>query len=244
MSTKFGALQGFSQRALPWSSEAVSTPATSSASRAMSASNDSLKVRFGRRTFDAEGLEQAGRYFSRTISWPKLGNSGVTIGRGYDMGQRRPEQIFRELTLAGMGEDDARFLSRAAFKRGAAAGDFVAANKEFAPVMSREVQKNLFENVTTPEMVNDIKRIFNKPDAVKAYGRASWDDLAPAAQEIVFDLRYRGDYTPTTRRAIQTLLVNEDYEGLRSVMNDTAYWKALGVPDARIKERQAMARDL
>jgi hypothetical protein len=222
----------------------MSTSSTSRASRAISTSNNPLKVRFGQRTFDAEGLEQAGRYFSRSISWPKLGNSGVTIGRGYDMGQRRPEQIIRELTRAGMGEDDARFLSRAAFKRGAAAGDFVTANKDFAPVMSLEVQKNLFENVTTPEMVNDIKRIFNKPDAVEAYGRASWDDLTPAAQEIVFDLRYRGDYTPTTRRAIQTFLVHQDYEGLRAIINDTSYWKALGVPEARIKERQAMAQDL
>jgi hypothetical protein len=40
------------------------------------------------------------------------------------------------------------------------------------------------------------------------------------------------------------MLVNKDYEGLRAVMNDTAYWKALNVPEGRIKERQELAKNL
>jgi hypothetical protein len=207
-------------------------------------SNDPLKVNFAQRTFDAEGGEASGRFFSRVISWPRLGNSGVTIGRGYDMGQRTPSQIIRELSLAGMPPEDAHFLSRAAFKRGADAGEFVQNFKSSAPVMSLEVQRNLFDKVTTPEMINDIKRIFNKQDVVSTYGKTSWDELSPAAQELVFDLRYRGDYSPATRKAIQSFLVNKDYEGLRSVINDTAYWQTRGVPAARIRERQAMAREL
>jgi hypothetical protein len=244
MSAKFCCFPGIAQPPTSWSREVAQTRSSSNSARILDAASDSLKVKFGQKTFDAEGLEQRGIYFSRAISWPKLGNSGVTIGRGYDMGQRKPEQVIRELTLAGMSDDDARYLSQGALKRGEAAGKFVNIHRDAAPVMSLEVQKSLFENVTTPEMVNDIKRIFNKPDAVKAYGRASWDDLSPAAQELVFDLRYRGDYTPTTRRTIQTMLVNKDYEGLRAVMNDTAYWKALNVPEGRIKERQELAKNL
>ena len=57
------------------------------------------------------------------------------------------------------------------------------------------MQKALFEGVTTAETVADIQRIFSKPDVVQMYGAASWDSLPRAAQEIVFDLRYRGDYT-------------------------------------------------
>jgi len=219
-------------------------PDSESSSRLDRGSNDPLKVSFAQRTFDAEGVEAPGRFFSRVISWPRLGNSGVTIGRGYDMGQRNPSQILRELSLAGMPPEDARFLAKAAFKRGAEAGEFVQNFKSSAPIMSLEVQRNLFERVTTPEMINDIKRIFNKQDVVSTYGKTSWDELSPAAQELVFDLRYRGDYSPATRKAIQKFLVNKDYEGLRSVINDTAYWQSRGVPAARIRERQAIAREL
>jgi hypothetical protein len=208
------------------------------------ATDNLLRVAFGQRTFDAEGLETRGRYFSRRISFPGGDNSGVTIGRGYDMGHRSRSQVVRELTLAGMTESDASIFSRGAGIRGASAKIFVDRNVDFTPEMSLEVQKSLFEDVTTPEIVNDIKRIFDKPDTVKAYGRPAWDSLSTTAQELVFDLRYRGDYTPTTRKRIQTLLVNQDYEGLRNVMNDTGYWKALGVPVGRIAERQKLAADL
>lgn len=203
-----------------------------------------LCVAFAQPTFDAEGRETAGPYFSRRISWPKLGNSGVTIGRGYDMGLRSPQQIIRELTTAGMSEGDATFLSRSAGKRGVAAAEFVAAHRAAAPVMSLEVQKELFERVTTPEMIGDIRRIFNKSDTVETYGRANWDNLSKAAQELVFDLRYRGDYTPKTRRLLQPALVSKDYDRLKDIINNTKYWVSLGVPPARIRERQNMAREL
>jgi hypothetical protein len=160
------------------------------------------------------------------------------------MGRRSPQQILRELTRAGMSQDEAQFLSKAAYKRGPAAGAFVEAFREIAPEMSLQVQKDLFEKVTTPEMISDIKRIFNKADVVDSYGQVSWDSLSKTAQELIFDLRYRGDYTPTTRKAVQPLLVNQDYDGLRELINDTTYWSALGVPAGRIKERQELAQGL
>lgn len=200
-----------------------------------------FRVEFAQRTFDAEGLEANGAHFSRAISWPQRAQSGVTIGRGYDMGQRTSEQIVRDLTMAGMNPVDARFLSLAALKRGKEAERFVLRHRSSAPILSPQAQKALFETVSVPEMIRDIQRIFAKSDTVRAYGRASWHSLSLIAQELVFDLRYRGDYTPTTRRAIQKLLVDRDYEGLRSVINDTPYWFSLGVPLTRIKDRQELA---
>ena len=76
-----------------------------------------LVVGFGQGTFDAEGSEQPGPYFSRTIHWPG-GASGVTIGRGYDMGSRTQAQVVRELISAGMDTCDAQRLSQAAGLRG------------------------------------------------------------------------------------------------------------------------------
>jgi hypothetical protein len=212
--------------------------------RIASTADDRLCVSFAQHTFDSEGLEQPGPYFSRVISWPKLGNSGVTIGRGYDMGLRSYQQVVRELTTAGMSQRDAQLLAHGAGKRGSAAAEFVATHKATAPVMSLEVQKKLFEEVTTPQMINDIERIFKKPETVAAYGRIDWSDLSPAAQELVFDLRYRGDYTPRTRQVLQPVLVSGDYQRLKAIINDSPYWAALGVPAGRIRDRQKIAENL
>ncbi|VVO35587.1 hypothetical protein [Pseudomonas fluorescens] len=66
-----------------------------------------LKVPYGQLTFDVEGndIEDEShplyRYFSRVVHWPG-GASGITIGRGYDLGQRpAPES---DLRAAGVEE--------------------------------------------------------------------------------------------------------------------------------------------
>jgi hypothetical protein len=213
-------------------------------STARSSPTELLRVRFGQRTFEAEGREESGRFFSRVITFPGGASSGVTIGRGYDMGQRSAAQVLSELRRAGVARLDALDLSRGAGLRGEAARLFVATNRDHSPTLSLQAQKNLFEDVVTPTLIADIQRIFNKPDTVRAYGRPVWEELHPTAQEIVFDLRYRGDYTPKTRQRIQRLLAERDYCGLKEVLSDTAYWARLGVPRERIKERQEMAESL
>lgn len=201
-------------------------------------------VRFAQATFNAEGSESAGRFFSRRISWPGGAMSGVTIGRGYDMGSRTQSQVTRELTLAGVPQGDAIKLSRAAGLRGRVADTYVRTNSSFSPVLSLEAQHRLFEDVTVPETIRDIKRIFTKPDTVATYGAIDWDSLPLVAQELVFDLRYRGDYTPTTRQRLQPILANQEWRKLPELMNDTAYWSRLGVPPARIQERAALVSEL
>ncbi len=203
-----------------------------------------LQVRFGQRTFDAEGSESLGRYFSRSITWPGGSGSGVTIGRGYDMGLRAQHQVARELGLAGVGRQDAEILSRGGGLRGNAAAVFIRNNRDIAPILSLEAQRRLFEQVTTPETINDIKRIFAKSDTVATYGAVDWDTLPSAAQEIVFDLRYRGDYTPSTRKRIQPILASQEWHKLPELMNDTGYWSGLGVPRERIAERASIAAEL
>jgi hypothetical protein len=106
------------------------------------------------------------------------------------------------------------------------------------------VQQSLFVGVTTPETIADIERIFAKEDTVARYGAVSWDALPKPVKEIVFDLRYRGDYTPRTREFIQPLLVSHDWEGLYGVMTDTDRWRDLNVPQGRIDARAEMAEAL
>lgn len=208
-----------------------------SPSRRLPAPEAPLRVTFGQATFDAEGSESSSRFFSRQVHWPG-GASGVTIGRGYDMGQRTPLQIISELTYAGVSEQDARWLSQAAGLRGESARRFVESQRNVAPEISLEAQKKLFEEITTNETVADIRRILCKPDVIARYGPTAWNDLPQPVQELLFDLRYRGDYTPTTRQVIQPLIARNDLDGLRRTMHDTAFWSAIGVPRERIEVRK------
>jgi hypothetical protein len=199
-----------------------------------------LIVSFGQATFDAEGLETPGAYFSRAIHWPGGLKSGVTIGRGYDMGLRTPLQVQRELEYAGVNSNDAIQLSRGAGLRGSAAQAFVSEHRSTAPMLSQEAQKQLFEVVVTPEIINDIRRILTKPDVVERYGATEWRCLRPEIQELLFDLRYRGDYTPDVREQIQEYVVTNNTRGLTQVMRDTEFWRARGVTDARMTARLAI----
>jgi hypothetical protein len=150
----------------------------------------------------------------------------------------------RELGLVGMLRQDAEYLSQGAGLRGNAAAQFIRKNINSAPILTLEAQRRLFEEITTPETINDIKRIFAKSDTVAAYGTVDWESLPRSAQEVVFDLRYRGDYTPTTRRRLQPILANQEWHKLPELMNDTAYWSGIGVPRERIAARARMAEDL
>lgn len=57
-----------------------------------------------------------------------------------------------------------------------------------------------------------------EPKIIKAYGRPP-DDLDPKIMEFVIDLRYRGDYKPSTREIIQRFIVKNDRQGLLKAFN-------------------------
>ena len=199
-----------------------------------------LVVSFGQSTFDCEGQEAQGEYFSRVIHWPG-GNSGVTIGRGYDMGQRTRLQVISELKYAGVSSEDALYFAGGAGVRGERAKRYVESSLESSPALSLSAQRRLFETITTPEIISDIQRILSKPDLRAKYGNTSWEELTPLAREVVFDLRYRGDYTPETRTRVQPLLTAQDDRGLQALLNQRSYWQGLNVPLARINARIEMA---
>ena len=53
----------------------------------------------------------------------------------------------------------------------------------------------------------------------------------------MFDLRYRGDYTPEVREYLQEYVVTNDTEGLMRVMGERELWRGRGVTDARMDIR-------
>ncbi|KZN59749.1 hypothetical protein [Pseudoalteromonas luteoviolacea] len=188
----------------------------------------------GRFTFEQEGQE-GGRYHSRILHVPTNG-SGLTIGRGFDLKHRKPEEVFSVLSEAGVCLHDAKLLSTAAGLFGDTARKFIEKHglQEFE--VSHQEQINLFEK-TYLDMERDVKRICDKADCVEAYGAVHWENLNQKIKDILIDLRYRGDYTPTTRRRIQRYVAQNDLASFCKEMSDKELWNK--VPRERFKQRLA-----
>ena len=61
---------------------------------------------------------------------------------------------------------------------------------------------------------------------------------------MVVDLRYRGDYTPGTRRKIQKAIAANDLKEFKKLMSDRDYWvKTRGVPESRFEARKKALED-
>ena len=199
----------------------------------------------GQLTFDSEGKE-GGAFHTRKAHWPG-GNSGVTIGRGYDLGQHKAEQIAADMTASGIAEADAKKFALAAGKKGRAAKAFLATHTSDLPEITPEQQKSLFER-TYREHDRDVRRISNAYAVYKekkgkagahTAGQSSqnvaWDTLHPALHDLLVDLRFRGDYTPRSRAFLQPLIIHNDLSGVQRVMGDRRLWP--GVPKDRFQRR-------
>ena len=102
----------------------------------------SLHVHEGQITFDSEGVDyitavepfRQKRYpnFSRILHWPQQGNSGVTLGRGYDMGGRSVGEIYSSLRQSGIEEYKAVICSKASCLKSRLADQFV---KVYGPLV-------------------------------------------------------------------------------------------------------------
>jgi len=228
--------------ALP-SPHSVSPPSTGSAPPQEAVKSDPVKeaspfeVEEGQVTFDAEGTE-GGRYPTRTAHWPG-GASGVTIGRGYDLGSRSRKEVLGHMMEAGIPEATAKRYAKGAGLKGKPAARFVR-NAQL-PEITPAQQKALFQ-IVYGELESDVMRISG--NYAKTLGRAKnnpddfqvdWETLDPRLRDLAIDLRFRGDYTPATRRRFQPLLIANDVDGMRKLMSDRKFWK--NVPDDRFQRR-------
>ncbi len=214
---------------------ATTVPPTSTAAQTSDA--DDFQVAAGQLTFDAEGMEQRGRYFSRNPHVP-TDSSGVTLGRGYDMRDKTPAMIQADLLACGLDTTAATLFAKAAGLSGAAGKSFITqhnlSNFEISPAQ----QKLLFA-LTYQQMVSDVLRICQKPDLVARYGPTDWAALPAKVRDLVVDLRYRGDYTPSSRERLQPLLVVNNSAGIRQLMADETYWCGPEkVPQDRFRRRR------
>ncbi|MCL0075035.1 pesticin C-terminus-like muramidase, partial [Thermodesulfovibrionales bacterium] len=161
-----------------------------------------LQVPIGQLTFDLEGKEYPPPT-SRRIHWPG-GDSGVTIGRGYDIGQWPRNTVITDLKAAGVCEYNVGHLAAAAGLTGNRANQFVLDHKnEPWATITKKQQHDLFINVyryfvqVAREGVNNATRWGIRFDdgSIKMYPSSpnnarSFDDLPLAVQDVAVDMAF------------------------------------------------------
>ncbi|ASY75084.1 lysozyme family protein [Pectobacterium polaris] len=156
-----------------------------------------LRVPQGQITFDGEGDDVPNSpFFSRVIHWPRKAKSGVTLGRGYDMGERTKGEIYSDMLRIGIGSEKANLIAKGAGLKAGAAATFVKEYKEKIGMITHQQQIALFNMVYVGYIEIAKKRYArysaNVPD------RVNWDELHPAIRDILIDLAYQGFAGETT----------------------------------------------
>ncbi|WP_282605430.1 hypothetical protein [Pelagibius sp. Alg239-R121] len=188
----------------------------------------------GELTFDAEGQE-GGPFHSRHFHVPSS-TSGLTIGRGYDMKMRSRSEVRDDLVQAGVSSVRAALISQAAGLKGDEAEEFLQENELEDFEITPEAQVRLFE-IEYQRQANDTRRLATKADVTRAYGATDWDALHDVIKEILVDLRFRGDYTPSCRKFLQTHVARNDLEGFIQEISNHDRWP--NVPPDRFRRRRA-----
>ncbi|OUS25028.1 hypothetical protein A9Q99_22540 [Gammaproteobacteria bacterium 45_16_T64] len=191
-----------------------------------------MAIEKGTVTYEAEGME-GGPFHSRVLHVPG-DTSGLTIGRGYDMKEKSAEKITQDLTDAGVDGTVSITLGGASGLFGDAAKAFIEQEKLTDFEISMESQEQLFLKIYD-EIEKDVRRICDKGDCVEIYGAVDWDNLEPKIRDIMIDLRYRGDYTPASRKRIQRLVSDNDLTGFTDDLTHRDNWS--GVPEDRFTRR-------
>ena len=196
------------------------------------AAKSATKPSQGLVTWDSEGQE-GGPFHSRKLHVPS-NESGVTIGRGYDMSGRLASHIANDLMAAGVQKDMALKLAKGAGLRGKAAKAFIAKPEFKGFELSAAGQKTLFD-LSYKHEESETRRLATKQDVVAKYGATDWAKLHPAIQQTLVDLKFRGDYTGDARAIIQPSVVKNDLEAFTKLLCDRSQWK--NVPQDRFERR-------
>ncbi len=151
-----------------------------------------VKPTRGLLTWYAEGVE-GGDYHSRVPHVPPKGNSGFTIGRGYDLRERLSGAVVSDLIQAGLPKEKAELIAKASGLNRTQANEFIIKNKLEKFEITSLQQKLLFE-ISYKQKENYIKGVCERASPIDGK-KCEWDSLNPAIREMLVDLGYRGDYT-------------------------------------------------
>ncbi|GJM61196.1 C39 family peptidase [Persicobacter diffluens] len=188
----------------------------------------------GALTYFVEGNDDPDSlYFSRRAHWPG-GGSGVTIGRGYDLGHRGTSTLVEnEFKQAGIPISP---WKSAIGLQGDEAKSWLKGNVSNLPIINHQQQDTLF-NLAFAEKKYDAERMATKKDVTAKYGATDWAKLDPMIKEVLYDLTYRGDYHGDSRQFLQPHVVKNDLEGFTKELKNRNRWPK--VSDQRFEHRVA-----
>ncbi|EKM5761500.1 peptidoglycan-binding protein [Cronobacter turicensis] len=190
----------------------------------------SLTVRQGQFTFDNEGIDyitavepfrqtQRMPSFSRILHWPGTYASGVTLGRGYDMGNRSAGDILFHLRQAGIEEYKAQICARASGLKGRTAARFVQDYGRFTGEITHLQQIKLFETVY-PDYVNLAKNYYIKYTQGKFIisDAPAWSALNKRIKDVYVDIIFQG---VTDIKILVACVARNDCEQLITLIRNT-----------------------
>lgn len=166
--------------------------------------------------------EEVGRGKNKDISlkphWPG-GESGVTIGPGYDMRYRSKDKIKEDMLNSGVDEETATKLSEGAKENHHGAKTWTNDNSDIR--ITEPQQRAIFNNVNVPEYEAKSKRMVARVAKENPELKdTKWEDLNDDQKAIIFDYAYNpGDKDGTkfkimTKAAIEndTATMEENYK--------------------------------
>lgn len=188
---------------------------------------------FGVVTWESEGAE-GGYYHSRKLHVPSSW-SGLTIGRGYDMKFKSQTKVISDLTSAGVDSQKILVIKKAVGLYGNTAKQFIIDNDLLDFEISAEAQKTLFK-ISYDDEAKVVKRICKAKTNVNDYGEVDWDILNKGIKDLTVDLKFRGDYTSSSRKFLQQSIADNDLDAFKKEIVKESNWT--NVPADRFKRRK------
>ncbi|MBW3695986.1 LysM peptidoglycan-binding domain-containing protein [Vibrio sp. T187] len=213
-----------------------------------------LTVPKGKFTFDSEGDDNPlSPYFSRQAHVPNnsgvvVGRSGITIGRGLDMGNpptgatgQSPsalnlKELFQKSGL--MPELSNWLLNVEGIQKEAALESLNNSGLDNKTLTLTRKQQHLMFNQVYAYMEDKTRILLTKPDVREKFGVVDWDNLSLNVRNVLVDLTYRGDNSPSTREVFVPALVNYNAQTFKAVMSNVKAWRRYDIPRGRFIARK------
>ncbi|ETO27193.1 hypothetical protein RFI_09941 [Reticulomyxa filosa] len=182
-------------------------------------------------TFLIEGREQEDSPFhSRKIHLPP--NSGVTIGRGYDLGQTSTEKFLKMMNKIGVSRNVVDVLKPAVGKtKDEAKTEFDLLQKN--PILARDILTKEQQRLLFCEHAKEHEEMVTSK--CKQGWNVDFSRLHPLMQDILFDLCFRDDLHPSKQSALRSYVEKNNLNGLYKVMQNKEMWEE--VPADRFQKR-------
>jgi len=187
-------------------------------------------------TYDAEGTDLQCKYPHVPGWW--IYRSGITLWRGYDCRDKKPTKIIADLLKAGIEQSIAYEFAQAAGLKGKVAHDWLLNSGLDEYEMTPKQGIALFQ-ISYSEIEASAKRIYSKQGCRDAYGWIIiWEELNSKIRDVIIDLRFRGDWTPSTRKHLALPIRSNYLPSFAEAMGKKVYWMGLRrVPRDRFHRR-------